>query len=158
MFFVVALFSYHCLILCGNWLHHILEIDLCCEIGSVERLLFFCFLFSYNSRNCQLPSCVWDILNSELIWLNKQAREKCFQNLHYVERHEEHTIANAVQTQYKKTKVFAFPHISFFENQVYHFSSFLLFSHLCLSMPLSCISGLPQQEQAWKQEKLSWLF
>lgn len=36
---------------------------------------------------------------------NKQAYEKCFQNLHYVERYEEHTIAHAVQTTYKKTKV-----------------------------------------------------
>jgi len=34
-----------------------------------------------------------------------QAYEKCFQNLHYVERHEEHTIAHAIQTSYKKTKV-----------------------------------------------------
>lgn len=37
---------------------------------------------------------------------NNQAYEKCFQNLHYVERHEEHTIAHAIQTTYKKTKVF----------------------------------------------------
>ncbi|GMP95206.1 hypothetical protein CsSME_00044337 [Camellia sinensis var. sinensis] len=35
----------------------------------------------------------------------QKAYEKCFQNLHYVERHEEHTIAHAVQTSYKKTKV-----------------------------------------------------
>lgn len=35
----------------------------------------------------------------------QQAYEKCFQNLHYIERHEEHTIAHAVQTNYKKTKV-----------------------------------------------------
>lgn len=34
-----------------------------------------------------------------------QAYEKCFQNLHYVERYEEHTIAHAIQTAYKKTKV-----------------------------------------------------
>ncbi|KAI3924683.1 hypothetical protein MKW92_034898 [Papaver armeniacum] len=33
------------------------------------------------------------------------ALQKCFQNLHYVERHEEHTITHAVQTEYKKTKV-----------------------------------------------------
>ncbi|KAJ6433908.1 hypothetical protein OIU84_017587 [Salix udensis] len=39
----------------------------------------------------------------------QKAREKCFQNLHYVERHEEHTIANAVQTQYKKTKLYLWP-------------------------------------------------
>ncbi|KAL2323006.1 hypothetical protein Fmac_027385 [Flemingia macrophylla] len=38
-----------------------------------------------------------------------RAYEKCFQNLHYVERHEEHTIAHAVQTSYKKTKVYLWP-------------------------------------------------
>ncbi|GMY17889.1 30S ribosomal protein [Fagus crenata] len=37
------------------------------------------------------------------------AYEKCFQNLHTVERHEEHTIAHAVQTAYKKTKVYLWP-------------------------------------------------
>ncbi|KAK2977237.1 hypothetical protein RJ640_028442 [Escallonia rubra] len=42
-------------------------------------------------------------------WLVQQAYEKCFQNLHYVERHEEHTIAHAVQTTYKKTKVYLWP-------------------------------------------------
>ncbi|EFH63035.1 ribosomal protein S5 family protein [Arabidopsis lyrata subsp. lyrata] len=35
--------------------------------------------------------------------------EKCFQNLHYVERHEEHTIAHAIQTSYKKTKLYLWP-------------------------------------------------
>lgn len=39
----------------------------------------------------------------------QKAYEKCFQNLHYVERHEEHTIAHAVQTSYKKTKVYLWP-------------------------------------------------
>lgn len=39
----------------------------------------------------------------------QKAMEKCFQNLHYVERHEEHTIAHAVQTSYKKTKVYLWP-------------------------------------------------
>ncbi|KAA8534708.1 hypothetical protein F0562_032225 [Nyssa sinensis] len=39
----------------------------------------------------------------------QKAYEKCFQNLHYVERHEEHTIAHAVQTTYKKTKVYLWP-------------------------------------------------
>lgn len=34
-----------------------------------------------------------------------QAREKCFQNLHYIERHEEHTIAHAIHISYNKTKV-----------------------------------------------------
>lgn len=43
-------------------------------------------------------------LSYDFVWIN-QAYEKCFQNLHYVERHEEHTIAHAVQTNYKKTKV-----------------------------------------------------
>jgi hypothetical protein len=44
---------------------------------------------------------------------NNQAYEKCFQNLHYVERHEEHTIAHAIQTTYKKTKVFIYISIEF---------------------------------------------
>ncbi|XP_058206731.1 uncharacterized protein LOC131320152 [Rhododendron vialii] len=39
----------------------------------------------------------------------QKAYEKCFQNLHYVEQHEEHTIAHAVQTSYKKTKVYLWP-------------------------------------------------
>lgn len=39
----------------------------------------------------------------------EKAYVKCFQNLHYVERHEEHTIAHAVQTTYKKTKVYLWP-------------------------------------------------
>lgn len=39
----------------------------------------------------------------------QKAREKCFQNLHYVERHEEHTIAHAIQASYKKTKVYLWP-------------------------------------------------
>ncbi|KAF5735295.1 putative 30S ribosomal protein S5 [Tripterygium wilfordii] len=39
----------------------------------------------------------------------QKAYEKCFQNLHYVERHENHTIAHAVQTEYKKTKVYLWP-------------------------------------------------
>lgn len=39
----------------------------------------------------------------------QKAYEKCFQNLHYVERYEEHTIAHAVQTTYKKTKVYLWP-------------------------------------------------
>ncbi|GLT87392.1 hypothetical protein SLE2022_054780 [Rubroshorea leprosula] len=39
----------------------------------------------------------------------QKAYEKCFQNLHYVERHEEHTIAHAIQTTYKKTKVYIWP-------------------------------------------------
>ncbi|KAF3432630.1 hypothetical protein FNV43_RR23732 [Rhamnella rubrinervis] len=39
----------------------------------------------------------------------QKAYEKCFQNLHYVERHEEHTIAHAIRTAYKKTKVYLWP-------------------------------------------------
>ncbi|XP_043704335.1 uncharacterized protein LOC122654342 [Telopea speciosissima] len=39
----------------------------------------------------------------------QKAYEKCFQNLHYVERYEEHTIAHAVQTKYKKTKIYLWP-------------------------------------------------
>ncbi|KAI4331618.1 hypothetical protein MLD38_029792 [Melastoma candidum] len=37
------------------------------------------------------------------------AYEKCFQNLHYIERHEEHTIAHAVQMKFKQTKVYLWP-------------------------------------------------
>ncbi|XP_058101289.1 uncharacterized protein LOC131245693 [Magnolia sinica] len=39
----------------------------------------------------------------------QKAYEKCFQNLHYVERYEEHTIAHAIQTKYKQTKVYLWP-------------------------------------------------
>ncbi|KAJ0829089.1 putative ribosomal protein S5 [Helianthus annuus] len=39
----------------------------------------------------------------------QKAHEKCFQNLHYVERHEDHTTAHAIQTSYKKTKVYLWP-------------------------------------------------
>ncbi|KAE8677345.1 caffeic acid 3-O-methyltransferase-like [Hibiscus syriacus] len=39
----------------------------------------------------------------------QKAYEKCFQNLHYIERHEEHTIAHPIQTSYKKTKVYLWP-------------------------------------------------
>ncbi|CAN8238056.1 unnamed protein product [Cochlearia groenlandica] len=39
----------------------------------------------------------------------QKAYEKCFQNLHYVERHEEHTIAHAIVTSYKKTKLYLWP-------------------------------------------------
>ncbi|XP_042494201.1 uncharacterized protein LOC122073645 [Macadamia integrifolia] len=39
----------------------------------------------------------------------QKAYEKCFQNLHYVERYEEHTIAHAIQTNYKKTKIYLWP-------------------------------------------------
>lgn len=39
-------------------------------------------------------------------FLCTQAYEKCFQNLHYMERYEEHTIAHAIQAQYEKTKVY----------------------------------------------------
>ncbi|XP_051120141.1 uncharacterized protein LOC127243938 [Andrographis paniculata] len=39
----------------------------------------------------------------------QKAHEKCFQNLHYIERHEEHTIGHAIHTTYKKTKVYLWP-------------------------------------------------
>lgn len=39
----------------------------------------------------------------------QKAYEKCFQNLHYVDRYEDHTIAHAIQTTYKKTKVYLWP-------------------------------------------------
>ncbi|GAB2282384.1 hypothetical protein Dimus_016929 [Dionaea muscipula] len=39
----------------------------------------------------------------------QKAYEKCFQNLHHVDLYEEHTIAHAVQTTYKKTKVYLWP-------------------------------------------------
>jgi small subunit ribosomal protein S5 len=39
----------------------------------------------------------------------QKAYEKCFQNLHTIERHEEHTIAHAVQAEYEKTKVYLWP-------------------------------------------------
>nr|GEY34930.1 probable 37S ribosomal protein S5, mitochondrial [Tanacetum cinerariifolium] len=38
-----------------------------------------------------------------------KAHEKCFQNLNYVKCHEDHTIAHAIQTSYKKTKVYLWP-------------------------------------------------
>lgn len=49
--------------------------------------------------------------------ISQQAHEKCFQNLHYIERHEEHTIAHAVQTSYKKTKVSN--HSAYFEKLIF---------------------------------------
>ncbi|KNA22083.1 hypothetical protein SOVF_037280 [Spinacia oleracea] len=39
----------------------------------------------------------------------QKAYEKCFQNLHYIDRYEDHTISHAVQTTYKKTKVYLWP-------------------------------------------------
>ncbi|KAJ3698226.1 hypothetical protein LUZ61_001931 [Rhynchospora tenuis] len=39
----------------------------------------------------------------------QRAYEKCFQNLHYMERYEEHTIAHAIQAQYGKTKIYLWP-------------------------------------------------
>lgn len=39
----------------------------------------------------------------------QKAYEKCFQNLHYIDRYEDHTIAHAIQTTYKKTKVYLWP-------------------------------------------------
>lgn len=34
-----------------------------------------------------------------------QAYEKCFQNLHYMQWYEEHTIAHVIQAKYENTKV-----------------------------------------------------
>ncbi|KAK1266603.1 hypothetical protein QJS04_geneDACA000164 [Acorus gramineus] len=39
----------------------------------------------------------------------QKAHIKCFQNLHYIERHEEHTISHAVQAKYEQTKVYLWP-------------------------------------------------
>ncbi|KAL9227505.1 hypothetical protein vseg_003187 [Gypsophila vaccaria] len=39
----------------------------------------------------------------------QKAYEPCFQNLHYVDRYEDHTIAHPTQTTYKKTKVYLWP-------------------------------------------------
>ncbi|XP_074302171.1 uncharacterized protein LOC141633639 [Silene latifolia] len=39
----------------------------------------------------------------------QKAHEKCFQNLHYIERYEDHTIAHAIVTKYKKTKLYLWP-------------------------------------------------
>lgn len=39
----------------------------------------------------------------------QRAHEKCFENLHYVERYEEHTITHAVQAKYGNTKVYLWP-------------------------------------------------
>lgn len=77
------------------------------------RSLFI--IWPFHLKACfQFNQCLglddWSFSNSAktrllfLKWI-VQAYEKCFQNLHYVERHEEHTISHAVQTNYKKTKV-----------------------------------------------------
>ncbi|ONK63662.1 uncharacterized protein A4U43_C07F17590 [Asparagus officinalis] len=39
----------------------------------------------------------------------QRAYEKCFQNLHYVDRYEGHTIAHAIHTHYEKTKIYLWP-------------------------------------------------
>ncbi|XP_073004404.1 uncharacterized protein [Typha latifolia] len=39
----------------------------------------------------------------------QRAYEKCFQNLHYMERYEDHTIAHAIYTKYEKTKIYLWP-------------------------------------------------
>ncbi|CAL9084682.1 unnamed protein product [Musa textilis] len=39
----------------------------------------------------------------------QRAYEKCFQNLHYVEPYEDHTIAYAIQSKYEKTKIYLWP-------------------------------------------------
>ncbi|CAL9239152.1 unnamed protein product [Arabidopsis halleri] len=69
----------------------------------MKRCLHFPTLLPYFLR--------YDV---HVIDLNKVAKVrkaygKCFQNLHYVERHEEHTIAHAIQTSYKKNKLYIWP-------------------------------------------------
>lgn len=39
----------------------------------------------------------------------QRAYEKCFQNLHYMERYKDHTIAHAIQAKYEKTKIYLWP-------------------------------------------------
>lgn len=39
----------------------------------------------------------------------QRAYEKCFQNLHYVDRYEGHTIAHAINMKYEKTKIYLWP-------------------------------------------------
>lgn len=39
----------------------------------------------------------------------QRAYEKCFQDLHYMERYENHTIAHAIQAKYEKTKIYLWP-------------------------------------------------
>ncbi|EAZ21398.1 hypothetical protein OsJ_05000 [Oryza sativa Japonica Group] len=39
----------------------------------------------------------------------QRAYEKCFQDLHYMERYEDHTIAHAIQAKYEKTKIYLWP-------------------------------------------------
>lgn len=76
-------------------------------------------LFCYNSCIHLSISLIQLVIIVSFLTTAKQAYEKCFQNLHYVERHEEHTIAHAIQTSYKKTKVFIWVplysrHLSFY--------------------------------------------
>src|SRR3989440_5218074 len=75
-----------------------------------ERIECRFFFFSSRRRHTRSDrdwsSDVVLFRSSHFITTEKQAYEKCFQNLHYIERHEEHTIAHAIQTSYKKTKVF----------------------------------------------------
>lgn len=81
-------------------------------------------------------------LNALIFWFKiNQAYEKCFQNLHYVERHEEHTIAHAVQTAYKKTKVYVFLVISVsISFSIYSLCFSLSLVSLCnFTLGLTCI-------------------
>ncbi|WP_285164350.1 hypothetical protein, partial [Mycobacterium tuberculosis] len=39
----------------------------------------------------------------------QRAYEKCFQNLHYVDRYEGHTIAHAINMKYEKNKIYLWP-------------------------------------------------
>lgn len=39
-------------------------------------------------------------LTASILFCFHQAYEKCFQDLHYMERYEDHTIAHAIQAKY----------------------------------------------------------
>lgn len=76
---------------------------------------------------------------------NPQAYEKCFQNLHYVERYEGHTIAHAIHMKYEKTKVhtkptlFLFNFLSVVLGVCFNFVPFVL--KLLLGIPLAGSNG-----------------
>lgn len=80
----------------------------------------------------------------------EQAYEKCFQNLHYIERHEEHTIAHAIQTSYKKTKVFV--RVPFWRHDL--FLPLYIYVIYKLESATSYIYGLHQQLREWKLGEL----
>ncbi|CAK7333759.1 unnamed protein product [Dovyalis caffra] len=69
----------------------------------------YLFYLNIDTLGCVRESLSIRQDNENLDKLSEGAHEKCFQNLHYVERHEEHTVAHAVKTEYKKTKVYLWP-------------------------------------------------